>query len=75
MSQGQKPMVGARVPHAWKNQIEGICNETGKSESEVVQEAIALYLGRNDLNSVESLTKRVASLERQLKKLAQLVTS
>lgn len=67
-------MIGARVPHVWKNQIEGICQETGKSESEVVQEAIAQYLGRTDLNSVESLMKRVAILERQLKKLAQLVT-
>ncbi len=75
MGKGQKPMVGARVPHAWKDEIQGICTETGKSESEVVQEAIAQYLGRNDLNSVESLMKRVSTVERQLKKLAQLVTS
>ena len=68
-------MVGARVPHPWKDQIEDICNETGKNESEVVQEAIAQYLGRTDLDSVESLMKRVATLERQLKKLSQLVTS
>ncbi len=68
-------MIGARVPHSWKHQIEDICAETGKSESEVVQEAIAQYLGRTDLNSVESLLKRVATMERQLKKLAQLVTS
>lgn len=68
-------MIGARVPHSWKNQISGITQETGKSESDIVREAIAQYLDRTDLNSVESLTKRVASLERQLKKLAQLVTS
>jgi predicted DNA-binding protein len=75
MGKGQQPMVGARVPHAWKDQIKGICQETGKSESEVVQEAIPQYLGRTDLDSVESLMKRVATLERQLKKLAQLVTN
>lgn len=75
MGKGQQPMVGARVPHIWKDQIKGICQETGKSESEVVQEAIAQYLGRTDLNSIESLMKRVAALERQLKKLAQLVTN
>ena len=68
-------MVGARVPHSWKDEIQGICTKTGKSESEVVQEAIAQYLGRNDLNSVESLMKRVSTVERQVKKLAQLVTS
>lgn len=68
-------MVGARVPHAWKNQIEEICQETGKCESEIVQEAISQYLGRTDPDSVESMSKRVAALERQMKKLAQLVTS
>jgi len=75
MGKGQKPMVGARVPHTWKDQILDISQETGKSESEVVQEALAQYLGRTDLDSVESLMKRVATLERQLKKLSQFVTS
>lgn len=75
MSKGQQPMIGARVPHPWKDQIEGMCQATGKSESDIVREALAQYLDLTDLNSVESLSKRVASLERQLKKLAQLVTS
>jgi predicted DNA-binding protein len=75
MGKGQRPMVGARVPHAWKDQIDALCQETGKCESAIVQEAIAQYLGRTDLDSVESMSKRVAALERQLKKLAQLVTS
>lgn len=75
MGKGQKPMVGARVPHSWKNQIEAICQTTGKGESDIIREAIAQYLDRTDLNSVESLMKRVANLERQMKKLAQLVTS
>ncbi|MBD1859964.1 MULTISPECIES: hypothetical protein [Leptolyngbya] len=75
MSKGQQPMVGARIPHAWKDQIEGICHETGKTESQILKEAIGQYLDRTDLDSVESLMKRVASLERQIKKLAQLVTS
>ena len=74
MSKGQQPMVGARVPHPWKDQMEGITQETGKSESEIVREVLAQYLGHIDLNSVESLMKRVATLERQLKKLSQFVT-
>jgi predicted DNA-binding protein len=73
MSKGQKPMVGARVPHSWKDQIQSICNETGRSESEVVQEAIAQYLGKTDVNSVTSLNKRVSALERQYQKLVKLV--
>jgi len=75
MSKGQKPMVGARVPHSWKDQIQSICNETGKSESEVVQEAIAAYLGKTDVESITSMSKRLGALERQYKKLATLVTS
>ena len=66
-------MVGARVPHAWMDQIEGICSESGKSTSEVVQEALAQYLGRTDAESVTSLAKRVATLERQYQKLVKLI--
>ena len=73
MSTGQKPLVSARVPQDWKEQITTICQESGKSESEVVQEAIAQYLGKTDVNSITSLNKRVATLERQYKKLVQLV--
>lgn len=73
MSNGQRPMVGARVPHHWKEQIQSICHESGKSESEVVQEAIAQYLGVTDTSSVMSLSKRVAALERQYHKLVKLV--
>ncbi|MDX2242351.1 MAG: hypothetical protein NW224_16830 [Leptolyngbyaceae cyanobacterium bins.302] len=73
MSKGQKPMVGARVPHSWKEQIETLGRESGKTESEIVQEAIAQYLGKTDVNSIASLNKRVATLERQYKKLVQLV--
>lgn len=73
MGKGQQPMVGARVPHSWKNQIEGITQETGKSESDIIREEIAQYLGQTDLDSVESLMKRVANLERQYQKLVKLI--
>ncbi len=66
-------MVGARIPHSWKEQIQGVCLETGKTESELVQEAIAQYLGRTDVTSVVALSKRVAALERQYQKLVKLV--
>jgi predicted DNA-binding protein len=75
MSQNQKPMVGARVPLEWKQQILGICQESGKSESEVVQEAIAAYLGRTNVASVQSMNKRVIALERKYQKLLALVGS
>lgn len=73
MRKGQKPSIGARIPHQWKDQIDEICQESGKSESEVVQEAIAQYLNITDAESVVSLAKRVAKLERQYQKLVKLV--
>ena len=66
-------MVGARVPHAWMDQIEDICTESGKTTSEVVQEAIAQYLGQTNAGSAASLAKRVATLERQYQKLVKLM--
>jgi hypothetical protein len=41
--------------------------------SEVTQAAIAAYLGRTDVRAVSSLSKRVSALERQYKKLVNLV--
>jgi predicted DNA-binding protein len=75
MSKGQQPMVGARVPHSWKKQIDDLTKTTGKIESDIVREALAHYLDRTDIDSVDSLMKRVATLERQMKKLTQIVTS
>lgn len=68
-------MVGARIPHSWKSQLQVLCQEAGKSESELVQEAIAAYLGKTDVDSLTSMQKRLGALERQYKKLATLVTN
>ena len=74
MRKGQKPMVGARIPHTWMDQIEGICQETGKRPSDILKEALAAYLGKTDTDSVSSLQKRVSAVERKLQKLTTLVT-
>lgn len=49
------------------------CQQTGKTPSEVVHDALSAYLGVNSPESIESLNQRVVALERQYKKLAQLV--
>jgi hypothetical protein len=68
-----KPQISARIPAIWHEELLAICAETGQSISEVTQEAIAAYLGRTDVRAVSSLSKRVAALERQYKKLVNLV--
>lgn len=73
----ESPMVGARVPHDWQQQIQEIAAAAGRKEAEVFREALAQYLGRTDPSSVKgaisSLEDRVASLERKLAGLGRLV--
>jgi hypothetical protein len=38
-------------------------------------EVIGAYLGKTDVESVQAMSKRVAALERQLKKLASVALS
>ena len=71
----QQPLAHARIPQEWEAQLRAIATETGQTYSDVVRQAIGAYLGKTEVDSVESMSKRVAALERQLKKLAQLVTS
>ena len=73
----ESPMVGARVPQEWQQQISAIALATGRKEAEIVREALGQYLGKNDLGSVKgaisSLEYRVADLERQMASLGRLV--
>ncbi len=75
MSKGQKPMVGARIDYSWKDQIDSIRQESGKTESEIVREALAAYLGKTDAASIMTMSKRLAALERKYQKLAEMVIS
>lgn len=69
----ESPMVGARVPQEWQQQIQEIAAAAGRKEAEVVREALAQYLGRTDPSSVKGassdLQDRVTSLERKLRRL------
>ena len=63
----ESPMVGARVPHDWQQQIQEIASGSGRKEAEIVREAIAQYLVWTDFSSVKSaledLQDRVTKLE------------
>ena len=73
----ESPMVGARVPQDWQQQISAIAHLAGRKEAEIVREAIAQYLGKTDPTAVKgaiaSLEDRVTSLERRLAGLGRLV--
>ena len=68
-----KPIAAARIPHSWDEQIRAIAIETGRTPSDVVKEAIGLYLEKTDPASVATMNHRLNKLENQYKKLAQLI--
>lgn len=73
----ESPMVGARVPQDWQQQISAIASAAGRKEAEIVRDAIAQYLGKTDPRSVKGaindLQDRVANMERKLASLGRLV--
>ena len=73
----ESPMVGARVPQDWQQQISAIASAAGRKEAEIVRDAIAQYLGKTDPRSVKGaladLQDRVAKVERKLISLGRLV--
>lgn len=73
----ESPMLGARCPVEWQQQIQEIAAAAGRKEAEVVREAIAQYLGRTNPAAVKgaiaSLEERVANLEQRLAGSRRLV--
>ena len=73
----ESPMVGARVPQEWQQQISAIAQASGRKEAEVIRSALGQYLGRTDPGSIKgdfaNLEDRVADLERKLAGLGRLV--
>ncbi len=81
----ESPMVGARVPQDWQQQISAIALAAGRKEAEIVREALGQYLNQTDGASVKGakpcvracaiadLQDRVANVERKLASLGRLV--
>ena len=68
-----KPIAAARIPHSWDEQIRAIAHETGQTPSAVVKEAIRQYLKQPAPEGVVSMARRLTSLEKQVRKLLQLI--
>ena len=70
------PMVGARVPKDWQQQIQAFATASGRKEAFVVRFAFAQYLGRTDPGSVKgaitALDDRVKVLERKARRVGEI---
>ena len=83
----ESPMVGAKVPQDWQQQIQEIAAAAGRKEAEVVREAIGQYLGQTDPASVKGaiafststfaglITRQSLSLGLGLHMCRQLITA
>jgi|GEM_PF-2833673 len=68
-----KVAVSARIESSWYEKLTEIRRATGQNESEIIREAIALYLERTDPTSVRLLERRVSTLEKKHNQLAKTV--
>ncbi|MBD2025271.1 hypothetical protein [Leptolyngbya sp. FACHB-711] len=77
MGKQSNPMIGCRVSSEWKAKIESIATASGRNSSQVIYEAIGVYLGCNDANTVggqvASLESRLSEVERKLAGLTLLL--
>lgn len=63
-------MIGTRIPEDWVAKIDAVCEEIGLTRSQVVMEAIAAYLEKPEVNTVNSVQTRLAAVEKKLSRLA-----
>jgi predicted DNA-binding protein len=66
----ENPMIGCRVSPEYLVEIDAICQSTGRTRSQVLLEAIEVYLGKTSsigINSeLEVLKKRLGTVEKKL---------
>lgn len=70
----EKTSVGVRLPQAYLDEIDHIVEVTGRTRSQVMVEAVEVYLGKTPSQGVqtelENVKKRVEILERAVEFLA-----
>lgn len=74
MSQNQRPLIAAKIHPQQMQEVDQICQQTGKSRSQILQEAIALYLGKPEVNQVNQVGERIEALEEGMKAVNQQLT-
>jgi metal-responsive CopG/Arc/MetJ family transcriptional regulator len=55
----EKIAVGVRLPQEYLDEIDAICQTTGKSRSQVLLDAVEMYLGKVSSDGVKSELENV----------------
>ncbi|WP_250124928.1 hypothetical protein [Chroococcidiopsis sp. CCMEE 29] len=69
----ESPMLRARCPVEWQQQISALALASGRKEAEVVREALAQYLGKTDPAAVKGV--KVAKLQRSATQWLKFLSS
>lgn len=51
----ESPIVGAKVPLDWQRQIQEIAQASGRTEAQILLEALTQYLGKTELQAVRGV--------------------
>jgi Arc/MetJ-type ribon-helix-helix transcriptional regulator len=69
--------VAARIPHDWYGDLQSLVQTTGKSQSDLVKEALGLYLKRSapakNLARLDAVEESIASLRELVLQVASEV--
>jgi predicted DNA-binding protein len=68
----QLEFVGTKVPSEWIQKLKQLTEETGKTQSAIVHEAIAAAIGVNDVNPVNPLREELDDLKARVQALEEL---
>ena len=72
--ESRKQKVTVKLPIAWIEQLEALSQATGRSQNELLSEAIGRYLGQDDSTASDStVSDRLQKLEQELSDLRQTV--
>ena len=72
--ESRKQKVTVKLPNTWVEQLEALSQSTGRSQNELLSEAIGRYLGQDDSSASDStVSDRLQKLEQELSDLRQTV--
>lgn len=58
----ESPTVGVRIPPEWLEEINALCEHTGKTKTQIMLEALAQYLGKNTLVGINADLEAIRTL-------------
>jgi predicted transcriptional regulator len=58
----ESPTVGVRIPSEWLEEINALCEQTGKTKTQIMLEALAQYLGKNTVVGINADLEAIRTL-------------